>query len=181
MIKKSVLNINSLFLKDLRLFTMKKLFFLLLAFSLSASAQIASTEPTISANDEKIFRSTDVDLKPQLKEGMYTLSLFISDNFKFPEAIKNKKITIFSSFIVELDGTLTTIKAFHVTVKEYLPTDVVKIYTENEKINQLDQIESMKAETVRVLKLFKKTWTPATKQGKPVRCFYNYPINFNIE
>ncbi|MFD0778716.1 hypothetical protein ACFQZF_09695 [Flavobacterium myungsuense] len=120
-------------------------------------------------------------MKPQLNEGMYTLSMFISDNFKFPEAIKNKKITIFSSFIVEPDGTLTNIKAFHVNVKEYLPTTVVKTSTENEKINQLDQIESMKAETVRVLKLFKKTWIPATKEDKVVRCLYNYPINFNIE
>ena len=50
-----------------------------------------------------------------------------------------------------------------------------------EKINELDQIETMKAETVRVLKLFKKTWTPASKEGKTVRCLFNYPINFNIE
>ena len=158
-----------------------KLLLFFLAFSISASAQIASTDASITVNDEKVFRSTDVDLKPQLKDGMYTLSLFISENFKFPEAIKNKKITIFSSFIVEPDGTLTNIKAFHVNVKDYLPTDVVKITTENEKINQLDQIETMKAETVRVLKLFKKTWIPATKEGKSVRCLYNYPINFNIE
>lgn len=165
----------------LRLLTMKKVYFLLLIFSLTASAQITSTDSTITINEEKIFRSTDVDLKPQLKEGMYTLSMFISDNFKFPEAIKNKKITIFSSFIVEPDGTLTNIKAFHVNVKEYLPSTVVKILTENEKIIQLDQIQSMKAETVRVLKLFKKTWIPANKEGKAVRCLYNYPINFNIE
>ena len=159
---------------------MKKVLFLLIVFSLTASAQIASADSTVTIIEEKVFRSTDLDLKPQLKEGMYTLSMFISDNFKFPEAIKNKKITIFSSFIVEPDGTLTNIKAFHINVKEYLPT-VVKISTENEKINQLDQIESMKAETVRVLKLFKKTWIPATKEGKVVRCLYNYPINFNIE
>jgi protein TonB len=159
---------------------MKKVLFLLVVFSLTASAQIASADSTVTIIEEKVFRSTDLDLKPQLKEGMYTLSMFISDNFKFPEAIKNKKITIFSSFIVEPDGTLTNIKAFHINVKEYLPT-VVKISTENEKINQLDQIESMKAETVRVLKLFKKTWIPATKEGKVVRCLYNYPINFNIE
>ena len=159
---------------------MKKVLFLLVVFSLTASAQIASADSTVTIIEEKVFRSTDLDLKPQLMEGMYTLSMFISDNFKFPEAIKNKKITIFSSFIVEPDGTLTNIKAFHINVKEYLPT-VVKISTENEKINQLDQIESMKAETVRVLKLFKKTWIPATKEGKVVRCLYNYPINFNIE
>ncbi len=66
-------------------------------------------------------------------------------------------------------------------MKDYIASNVVKIATEDEKINELDQIETMKAETVRVLKLFKKTWTPATKDGKTVRCLFNYPINFNIE
>ena len=76
---------------------------------------------------------------------------------------------------------MTDIKAFHINVKDYITTDVVKIATQDEKINEADQIETMKGETVRVLKLFKKNWEPATKDGKPVRCLYNYPINFNIE
>ena len=39
---------------------------------------------------EGVFRTTDVDRKPQLTRGMYTLSLFISQNFKIDESIKNK-------------------------------------------------------------------------------------------
>lgn len=160
---------------------MKQFLFLLLTFTTTTYAQIASIDTEIPISADKVFRSTDVDLKPQLKDGMYTLSLFISENFNFPPAIKNKKITIFSSFIVEPDGSLSDIKAFHINVKDYLPREVTKIATEDEKINELDQIETMKAETIRVLTLFKKTWTPATKNGKSVRCLYNYPINFNIE
>lgn len=160
---------------------MKQLLLLLLAFTIHTSAQVASTETAVPATIEKTYRSTDVDVKPQIKEGNYTLSMFISEHFKFPAAIKNKKITIFSSFIIESDGSMTDIKAFHVNVKDYIKTDVVKIATQDEKINETDQIETMKGETVRVLKLFKKTWEPAMKDGKPVRCLYNYPINFNIE
>jgi len=159
---------------------MKHLLLSLFAFSAVASAQTASTD-TPAPEAEKIFRSTEVDHKPQLEDGMYTLSLFISNNFKFPEAVKNKKITIFSSFIIEPDGTMTNVKAFHINVKDYIASDVVKIATEDQKINEADQIETMKGETVRVLKLFGKTWMPATKDGKPVRCLYNYPIAFNIE
>lgn len=160
---------------------MKQLLLLLLAFTIHTSAQVASTETAVPTTIEKTYRSTDVDVKPQIKEGNYTLSMFISEHFKFPPAIKNKKITIFSSFIIESDGSMTDIKAFHVNVKDYIKTDVVKIATQDEKINETDQIETMKGETVRVLKLFKKTWEPAMKDGKPVRCLYNYPINFNIE
>jgi hypothetical protein len=160
---------------------MKQLLILLLAFTIHTSAQVASTDTAVPTTTEKTYRSTEVDVKPQIKEGNYTLSMFISDNFKFPPAIKNKKITIFSSFIIEPDGSMTDIKAFHINVKDYITTDVVKIATQDEKINEADQIETMKGETVRVLKLFKKNWEPATKDGKPVRCLYNYPINFNIE
>jgi len=160
---------------------MKQLFFLFLIFTASASGQIASTESATPIPTERTYRTTEVDFKPQLKDGMYTLSLFISQNFNFPPAIKNKKITIFSSFIIEPDGSMTNIKAFYVSLKDYIDSNVQKITTEDEKINELDQIETMKAETVRVLTLFKKIWSPAIKDGKTVRCLYNYPIGFNIE
>jgi hypothetical protein len=62
-----------------------------------------------------------------------------------------------------------------------ISSNVIKIATAEEKINEADQIESMKGEAVRVLNLFQKTWEPAIKEGKPVRCSYNYPIHFNIE
>ena len=160
---------------------MKKLVLFLLFTAAIARAQTASTETPLPETTEKTYRSTEVDLKPQLKDGMYKLSMFISENFKFQNAIQNKKITIFSSFIIEPDGTMTDVKAFYISVKDYIKSDVVKIVTQDEKINETDQIETMKGETVRVLKLFNTTWIPAMKDDKAVRCLYNYPINFNIE
>lgn len=160
---------------------MKHFLFFLFSFTLSASAQTASTDTPAPETVEKLYRTTEVDLKPQLKDGMYTLSMFISENFKFQDEVKNKRIIIFSSFIIETDGTMTDVKAFHISVKDYIASEVVKISTQDQKIHEKDQIETMKGETVRVLKLFSKNWIPATKNGKPVRCLYNYPINFNIE
>lgn len=160
---------------------MKKLLLLCLTFAIQATAQVASTDVSTPTETEKTYRSTEVDLKPQVKDGNYNLSMFISENFKFPPAIKNKKITIFTSFVIDKEGNMSDIKAFHINVKDYIVTDKVKIATQDQKIEEADQIEMMKAEAARVLKLFGKTWQPAVKNGQPVRCLYNYPIHFNVE
>jgi hypothetical protein len=76
---------------------------------------------------------------------------------------------------------MSDIKAFSLRVDDLISSNVVKIATAEEKINEADQIDTMKGEAVRVLGLFKKMWEPAIKDGKPVRCSYNYPIHFNIE
>ena len=73
---------------------MKHLLVLLLGFTISASAQITSTETATPVSTEKTYRSPEVDLKPQVKDGNYTLSMYISENFIFPPAVKNKKIII---------------------------------------------------------------------------------------
>jgi hypothetical protein len=41
-------------------------------------------------------------------------------------------------------------------VKDYIESNVVKIETEDQKLNEADQIESMKGETVRVLNCSRK-------------------------
>jgi len=155
------------------IFNMKKIFFVLaLVCVQTAFAQEKAAE--------KIYRTTEVDAKPDLKDGMYTLMMFVSENFKFPQ-IKNKKITVFTSFIIEPDGNMTDKKAFYVSAKDLVPTDVVKIQTEAEKAAEANAYEAMKNEAARVLGLFDKTWIPAVVAGKPVRCLYNYPISFTIE
>jgi len=160
---------------------MKKYFLILFALiTIVGSAQSEMASNTTSIATAKVYRSTEVDLKPQLKNGMYDLSAFISNNFKFPD-IKKKKIKIFASFIVETNGSMTDIKAFHVSIKDFPESDQIKIQTEAEKKIETEQTEAMKAETIRILLSFKETWAPAQKDGKSVRCLYNYPINFNLE
>jgi len=48
-------------------------------------------------------------------------------------------------------------------------------------MTELDQIQTMKGETARVLSLFKTKWSPALKDGQPVRCLYNFPVNFIVQ
>ncbi|HMI06542.1 MAG TPA: hypothetical protein VK528_03270 [Flavobacterium sp.] len=158
---------------------MKKYFFLLL----SCSAMVVSAQPGAvdkADSNEKVFRTPDVDAKPQLKNGMFTLSAFISNNFKFPD-LKNKKIKIFASFIVEPDGSMSDVRTFYISVKDLVVSEQVKIATEEEKQYEAKQTESLKLEAVRVLSAFNEKWIPAQENGKTVRCLYNYPINFNIE
>lgn len=130
--------------------------------------------------NEKIYRTTDVDAKPQLKDGMLALSTFIGYHFKFPD-LKNKKVKIFASFVVEPDGSMSDVRTFHISVKDLVENTAVKITTEEEKAYEAKQTDALKAEAVRVLSAFNEKWIPAVENGKPVRCLYNYPINFNIE
>jgi hypothetical protein len=140
---------------------------------MSASAQ--------NTTEEKTYRTTEVDTKPDLKNGMYTLRMFVSQNFNIPAEIKNKKITVFTSFIIDPDGVMKDEKSFYISVKDYMPADVVAIQTEEQKVTESKLYDAMKAEAARVLSLFNETWIPAQVGGKPVRCLYNYPISFNIE
>ena len=129
---------------------------------------------------DKIYRTTEVDQKPDLIDGMYKLTLYISENYKFPP-VKNKKVRIFTSFIVEPDGRMNDVKAFYISVKDLVPAANVQIQTEEEKAADALAYEQMKNEAARVVASFGKTWVPAKISGKPVRCLYNYPISFNIE
>ena len=129
----------------------------------------------------KVYRSTEVDSKPNLKDGMYALTRFISQNFVFPENISNKQVKIFTSFIVEPDGSMTDVRSFYISVKDLVPSEMVSIQTEEQKSSEAANYARMQAEAGRVLNLFDEKWIPGQVGGKPVRCLYNYPISFNLE
>lgn len=162
---------------------MKKWLLMILPFiSVAASAQNdVTTNATVSAS-EKVFRTPDVDSKPQLKNGINELSVFIGNNYKFPQ-MKNKQIKIFVSFIVEPNGSTSDVKAFYVNIKDLVSNtdDQVKIETEAQKELNAEQSNLLKKEAVRVITAFNEKWIPAKKDGQIVRCLYNYPINFNLE
>lgn len=161
---------------------MKKWLFMILPFmSVAASAQNQVAMNVTAAASEKIFRTPDVDSKPQLKNGINELSVFIGNNFKFPQ-MTNKQIKIFVSFVVEPNGNTSDVKAFYVNVKDLVSNgDQVKIETEAQKELHAEQSNLLKKEAVRVISAFNEKWIPAKKDGQMVRCLYNYPINFNIE
>ncbi|RZJ70236.1 hypothetical protein [Flavobacterium sp.] len=141
----------------------------------SAKADVMLSQP----DDTKIYRTPEVDVKPEIKNGMYTLALFTSQNLKLPD-IHNKKVKIFVGFIVETDGTISDVKFIYMSAKD-IDEAKAKTVTDERKKYEMAQLETMKAESVRVLTSFDESWRPAMKNGKAVRCQYNYPINFALE
>ncbi|RZJ65472.1 MAG: hypothetical protein EOO50_13495 [Flavobacterium sp.] len=159
---------------------MKRVLMLLMLVTYPAISQtMAQTDLSITKpDDERLYHTPEVDVKPELKNGMYTLSMFISKNFKMPD-VQNKKVKLFVGFVVEPSGSITDIKFIYMTAKTI--DESKPALSEEQKQYETDQLDTMKAESVRVLSQFTEVWKPAMKDGKAVRCQYNYPINFTLE
>lgn len=154
------------------------LLFLLLSAPVLAQTSVNAGIGLPQPDDSKIYRTPEVDVKPELRNGMYTLALFTSQNLKMPD-VRNKKVKVFVGFVVEIDGSISDVKFIYMSAKD-IDEAKAKLVTEEQKIYEIAQLETMKAESVRVLSQFKETWKPAIKDGKPVRCLFNYPINFSL-
>lgn len=148
---------------------MKLAILLLFCNLLAVQAQQSAVEPTI-------FRINDVDTKPYFADSSYKLSQFISANIKMPE-VSNKKIHIITSFIIEEDGSFTDVKFVHLKSELLVKNENIA----EDKFEVLPELEYLKTEIVRVIALSHSKWIPATKDGKPVRCLFHYPINMSIE
>ena len=92
---------------------------------------------------------------PGGKEALYQ---FLTDNIKYPESAKKKKIqgTVWVSFFIEKDGSISHVKVDHGISPE------------------LDK------EAIRVVKLMPK-WEPATQRGKPIRIATLLPVKFSLK
>ncbi len=153
---------------------MKKTFFLLFSLILIISCQKESSKPAIvnpplkvkkqapkkavleygiDENDKKIYSVPSVDSRPGYPGGMYKFNIFLTKTYVTPkEAVENEAMGgIFTSMVIEKDGTLSDIKLLR------------------------DFGYGSGEELVRVLKL-SPNWTPAIKDGKRVRCLYSFPF-----
>lgn len=149
----------------------------LMVFGTALFSRGQTSEPAIA---KPVFRTPEVDSKPEIKDGMYTLPLFVSQNIKLP-AVRNKKLKVFVGFIVETNGQISDVRFIHLSVKDLIEANVPPSRSEAEKLAEQQALDGLKTEAVRVIQLFDREWIPATKDGKPVRCHYNYPININLE
>lgn len=108
-------------------------------------------------NNNTIYNSASIEVKPEYPEaGVQSMYGFIRKNFVIPQEIIDGKETktIFVSFIVEKDGSLSDIKVLR------------------------DVGYGTAEETIRVLKLMPK-WLPGEQNGYHVRCMYSIPIRLN--
>jgi len=111
------------------------------------------------AQDNKLYDHVSLEHPPTYPGGIAQFYKFIGENIKYPKAASDNKVTgtVYISFIVEKDGSLTDIE-----------TKARKLGSGTDE------------EAIRVLKLSKK-WNPGMEDGKPVRVKYNIPIKFSMK
>ena len=107
--------------------------------------------PSVIAEDNTIYNTAGIEVKPDFPGGMDKFYKFVGKNFQVPEedGLKGK---VFVTFVVEKDGSLTDIKVIR------------------------DIGYGTGKEAVRVLRSCPK-WNPGEQNGKKVRVLYSLPIS----
>ncbi|MHA3788731.1 energy transducer TonB [Flavobacterium hauense] len=109
-----------------------------------------------SGNDD-IYSTAGLQIKPEFPGGMTAFAKFIGSKFNIPTTEDGlEKIKVYITFIIEKDGSLSTIK-------------LVK-----------DPGYGIGEEIIRVLKLSPK-WKPGEQNNLPVRTSYMLPFIVNLE
>lgn len=105
--------------------------------------------------EEDVFEI--VEKMPEYSGGDPARLAFISEHLVYPESAKKmgKEGTIVVQFIVEKDGSVSTVKA----------------------VKKFD--DACAEETIRITKLMK--WTPAMQRNKPVRCKISMAVKFKLK
>jgi antitoxin component YwqK of YwqJK toxin-antitoxin module len=101
--------------------------------------------------DNKEYKYTVLESKPEPKRGVQDFYKFIGKNFTIPKEYENLKGKIVTTFIVDKDGTIVD------------PKNILSI---NETLDQ---------EAIRVITSYEK-WIPAKQRGQYVRVLYSIPI-----
>jgi protein TonB len=136
--------------------------FLLVAFLLTSTACWSQTASNVQSSSTATVDSinkvyTIAEQMPQFPGGDKKLYTFLAKNIHYPAQAREKNIqgTVYVSFVVSQDGTLSDIKVVH----------------------GVDG--GISEEAVRVVKLMPK-WVPGTKNGKTVNVLINLPVSFQL-
>ena len=136
-------------------FTMKRLALLLVILSVFGMAS-AQTEPNSNSNSDSNSskKGEDVITQPEFKGGIEKMYEYITTNFVYPEEAEKRSVRgkMEVEFTVEKTGDITYVGI----------------------LKGLDF--SIDEEILRLLKAMPR-WTPATRNGVPVRYKVSMPIN----
>ena len=111
-------------------------------------------EKTIHPNQNTIYNSAGITIKPEFPGGQKEFEKYIRKNYITPREAKELKGNIYVTFIIEIDGTLTNIKVLR------------------------DLGFGTGKEAIRVLEQCPK-WIPGQQKGMIVRSTYSLPISVN--
>lgn len=137
---------------------MKKILSLaiLLLVGLTASSQVQTT--VISTSDtDAVFSFAEI--MPSFPGGQAAFMDYLSKNTKYPKEEQNARIqgTVYISFVVEKDGSITNVRA----------------------MKEVAGAPGFTTEAIRVISAMPK-WTPGEMNGKKVRVRYTQPIKFAL-
>lgn len=106
-------------------------------------------------DEEPVF--TVVEEMPKFPGGNKALYTYLGESIKYPKVAQEKDIegTVYVTYVVEKDGTVTHVKILR------------------------GVHESLDKEAVRVVKEMPK-WEPGKEKGKPVRVQYSLPIKYTL-
>lgn len=124
---------------------------IILSFSIALRAQNDSTQQ----NAEKVFLV--VENMPVFIGGYDALKEYLKTHAVYTEKAMNEKVSgrVIISFLVETDGSITD------------PIVMKGLHPDLDNIS-LELVKNM------------PKWTPAEQRGKPIKCTYTLPIEFNI-
>jgi periplasmic protein TonB len=125
---------------------MKGIVLLLLALS----GQYLFAQNAVDKNTDSIIVSF-AEHAPEYPGGMGALHEFLANNLRFPGVCTDLNGRILMKFIVEKDGSLSNIEFLRPICSE------------------------LKEEVFKVMNAMPK-WTPASQDGRLVRCYYKLPI-----
>ncbi|MEO8253598.1 MAG: energy transducer TonB [Flavobacterium sp.] len=121
----------------------------------STSGTAIGTTPS-NTNGTELVNTEALDKKPQFPGGIEKFYRYVGNNFNSPTLEETKNVRIYVSFIVEKDGSMSTIKV----------------------INKPGEV--LEKEAIRVLKSIKTKWIPGIYKSQAVRTAYNLPITVQI-
>jgi protein TonB len=113
------------------------------------------TKPEVPSNNP--VGTGALDKLPEFPGGMGKFYNFVGTNFDKPEIGDEKTISVYVSFVIEKDGSMTDIQV------------------------RRDPGYGLGKEAIRVLKSLKTKWEPGMIDGKAVRTSYNLPITVKME
>ncbi|MCQ2300630.1 MAG: energy transducer TonB [Bacteroidales bacterium] len=140
---------------------MKKLFIALMLIGVAAAACAQSdAKATTKANDataeEEVFLI--VEQEAEFPGGLDALSKYLSANLTYPQEARDANVEgkVIVQFVIEKNGKVSNIKVLR------------------------DIGSGCGEEAVRVIKGMPR-WKPGQQRGKPVRCQFTLPVNFQLQ
>ena len=115
-------------------------------------------------NSDEDIEGTDfvyemVDVQPKFKNGEKDLFKFLASTIQYPMESRRDRFegTVYIGFVIEKDGSVSNVR-----IKRGVspPLD---------------------AETMRVIRLMNKKWTPAKYKGENVRVAYTVPVKYKLD